>query len=157
MTGAHTSAAGVQLSEEQIHASLLSAVKDKLKRRALDVSSQGQVRHVIMGHKIQLSHGWLSQTRCHSAWDHWEMVLCVCNPSSIQLVLSRFRTIHDNSILLSIHYDMLVCTDLLFCFDEIMGQTIKLFLAGSGQNSVKGAKDCHDPAIYTIYTIYSIR
>ncbi|KAI0210696.1 hypothetical protein LSAT2_004542 [Lamellibrachia satsuma] len=41
-TGAHTSAAGVQLSEEQIHASLLSAVKDKLKRRALDVSSQGQ-------------------------------------------------------------------------------------------------------------------
>ena len=62
MTGAHTSAAGVQLSEEQIHASLLSAVKDKLKRRALDVSSQGQVRHVIMGHKMQLSHGWLSQT-----------------------------------------------------------------------------------------------
>ena len=69
------------------------------------------------------------------------MVQCVCNPSSIQLVLSRFRTIHNNSILPSIHYDMLVCTDLLFCFGEIMGQTIKLFLAGSGQNSVKGAKD----------------
>ena len=44
LLGAYTSSGGVQLSEEQIHASLLSAVKDKLRRRAQDVYSQGQVK-----------------------------------------------------------------------------------------------------------------
>lgn len=41
-TGAQTSGAGLQISDEQIRESLLSAVKDKLKRRAHEVSSQGQ-------------------------------------------------------------------------------------------------------------------
>ena len=45
------------------------------------------------------------------------------------------NSFHEKLNLSSIHYDWLVCASMLFNFDEIIGQTIKLFSTGSDMKS----------------------
>ena len=46
-----------------------------------------------------------------------------------------------------------VCTNVLYSFGEIIGQTAKLLLTGSGQNSTK--KSRRGPALHTMALCYS--
>lgn len=48
---------------------------------------------------------------------------------------------------------IVVCTNVLYSVGEIIGETAKLFLTGSGQNSTK--KSRRGPALHTMALCYS--